>query len=129
MRQAEADLPQCLSIGKLLGSVWCCGVSPSTYIDSRASASVAVQRMDAGAARYIGYYAQQIPPAYYRLVKRSTGFLLASSGEAAKRDAKRDTFKTRYSPVGIRICDLLPLVLSKGRFAPQPPISLHVPGT
>src|SRR5208283_2820261 len=28
---------------------------------------------------------------------------------SAKRDAKRDTFKTRYSPVGIRICDLLPL--------------------
>src|SRR5208283_2302251 len=28
---------------------------------------------------------------------------------SAKRDAKRDTFKTRYSPIGIRICDLLPL--------------------
>jgi len=71
LRQAEADLPQCLSMDRLLGSGWCCGDLPSTQVGSRASASVAVQRMDADAARYNGYYAQQIPPAYYRLVRRS----------------------------------------------------------
>src|ERR1700737_5295167 len=71
MRQAEADLPQCLFIDRFLGRGWCCGVSPSAHIDSRASASVPVQRMDADATWHIGYYAQQIPPAYYRLVRRS----------------------------------------------------------
>jgi len=41
---------------KLLGSGWCCGVSPSRQVDSRPSATLGVQRVNAGAARNIGYY-------------------------------------------------------------------------
>jgi hypothetical protein len=70
MRQAEADLPQCLSIDRLLGRGWCCGVSPSIHVDSRASASVAVQRMDEDAARHIGYYE------YLAIFRSSISFLI-----------------------------------------------------
>ena len=56
-RQSEVFLSECLFIVDFLEEVGAVEPYPARGVDSRSSASVGVQRVDADAARYIGYYA------------------------------------------------------------------------